>query len=80
MPSCIRAPPDAETMTTGSCLSIASSIARASFSPTTEPMLPPMKKKSMIVTATGLPPSVAMPESAASFMPVSRCAASNRSG
>ena len=32
-------------------------------------MLPPMKKKSITVRLTGLPPTVATPESAASFMP-----------
>ena len=59
---------------------VARSIERATFSPTTEPMLPPMKKKSMSVTLTGLPPTVATPESAASFMPVSCRAAESRSG
>src|SRR2546426_312445 len=41
MPSCMRAPPEAERMMTGRSLSMASSIARVSFSPTTQPMLPP---------------------------------------
>ena len=53
MPSCMRAPPEAVTMMTGTCLSIASSIARVSFSPTTEPMLPPRKANSNTQSATG---------------------------
>ncbi len=76
----MRAPPVADTMTSARRSAIAASIERATFSPTTEPMLPPMKKKSITVTATGLPPRVATPDSAASFMPVSSWAARNRSG
>ena len=53
MPSCMRAPPEADTMMTGTCLSIASSMARVSFSPTTEPMLPPMKPNSKTQSTTG---------------------------
>ena len=56
MPSCMRAPPVAETMISARRSAIARSIERATFSPTTEPMLPPMKKKSMTVRLTGLPP------------------------
>src|SRR5713226_1833194 len=68
MPSCIRAPPDAETMTTGRCLSIASSIARVSFSPTTEPMLPPRKPNSKTARTAGNPPIEAMPQITASSL------------
>jgi hypothetical protein len=80
MPSCMRAPPVADTVTTARRSIIARSIARATFSPTTEPMLPPMKWKSMMVRLTGLPPIVAMPEIAASVISVSRCASASRSG
>ena len=80
MPSCMRAPPVADTTTRARRWSSADSIERAIFSPTTEPMLPPMKKKSMMVRLTGLPPTVAMPDSAASIMPVSRWACLSRSG
>ena len=80
MPSCMRAPPVAETTTSARRSAIATSIERATFSPTTEPMLPPMKKKSMTVRLAGLPSIVATPAIAASFCPVSRCAVFRRSG
>ena len=76
----MRAPPVAETVISARRSAIASSIERATFSPTTEPMLPPMKKKSMIVRLTGLPPRVATPASAASLRPVSSWAVRSRSG
>ena len=38
MPSCMRAPPEAVTMTMGSRSAVASSNARVTFSPTTEPI------------------------------------------
>ena len=47
VPSCIRAPPDAETTTSGTRSSSAPSAARATFSPTTAPIDPPMNAKSM---------------------------------
>jgi len=80
IPSCMRAPPVADTITSARRSFIAVSIERATFSPTTEPMLPPMKKKSMIVRLTGFSPIVAIPSRAASFMPVSFWAAASRSG
>ena len=43
-PSIIRAPPEHETMMTGARRSMARSMARVIFSPTTTPMLPPMKR------------------------------------
>ncbi len=79
MPSCILAPPDAETMTTGRCLSMASSIARASFSPTTEPMLPPRKPNSKTASTVGCPPIDAMPQMTASSVEVFWAAARTRS-
>ena len=42
MPSCMRAPPEVQTTSTGSPSCVAYSISRVSFSPTTEPMEPPM--------------------------------------
>ena len=47
MPSCIRMPPEQETMMSGRRSSMALSQARAIFSPTTEATLPPMKPNSM---------------------------------
>ncbi len=41
-PSCMRAPPEAETIMSGTRISMERSIARVIFSPTTAPMLPPM--------------------------------------
>jgi len=76
----MRAPPVAETTTTARRSRIPSSMARATFSPTTEPMLPPMKKKFITAQLTGIPPMVALPAMAASFSPVSFCAAASRSG
>ena len=79
IPSCMRAPPEAETMTTGTCLSIASSIARASFSPTTEPMLPPRKPNSNAQSTLGRPPIRASPVTTASSVRVFWAAARTRS-
>ena len=45
IPSCIRAPPDAVTATSGTFRSTAESAARVSFSPTTLPIEPPMKRE-----------------------------------
>src|SRR3982751_599080 len=56
-PSCILAPPDAEMMISGYLRSSASWPKRAIFSPTTEPIEPPMNAKSMIARHTGIPPS-----------------------
>ena len=55
MPSCIRAPPDAETTMSGIRSARASSAARVTFSPTTAPIEPPMNPKSMTQIATGWP-------------------------
>ena len=52
-PSCIRAPPEQETMRSGVRFRAASSMARVIFSPTTEAMLPPMKANSKTPTTTG---------------------------
>ena len=58
MPSCMRAPPDALTTTSGTRRSAARSQQRASFSPTTLPMLPPRKPKSIDATTQGWRPIV----------------------
>ena len=56
MPSCIRAPPpEPEMMISGSCCSVARSMVRVSFSPTTEPMLPMMNAESVTPKATRRP-------------------------
>ena len=54
-PSCMRAPPDAETRISGDFLSIACRVSRAIFSPTTDPIDPPMKLKSMTPRLMGVP-------------------------
>ncbi len=80
VPSCIRAPPDALTTTSGTRDSRAYSAARVTFSPTTAPIDPPMNPKSMTHSATGVPPRVAVPQTAASRIPVAVWAAASRSG
>ena len=80
MPSCIRAPPDALTMISGTREARAYSAARVTFSPTTAPIEPPMNPKSMTHSAAVVPPSVAVPQTAASRMPVAVWAATSRSG
>ena len=52
MPSYIRAPPLVEMMTSGNSFSVAFSISRVSFSPTTDPIEPPRNVKSMMPSAT----------------------------
>jgi hypothetical protein len=79
-PSCIRAPPDALTTMSGMRSTSASSAARVTFSPTTAPIEPPMKPKSMTQIATRVPPIEPRPQTAASRMPVAVCAATSRSG
>ncbi len=53
MPSCMRAPPEAEMMSSGMRFCRASSMVRVSFSPTTEAMLPPRNANSKTAIATG---------------------------
>ena len=50
----MRAPPDAETETSGTPASARRSQARANFSPTTLPIEPPMKEKSMTASRHAL--------------------------
>ena len=63
-PSCMRAPPEAETITSGVRRAMARSMARVIFSPTTLPMLPPMKRGSCAQIWTGRPSSGRRPRSA----------------
>ena len=72
--SCMRAPPEHETVTTGMLWSMPRSIARVIFSPTTEPIDPPRKVKSITATTTRRPFTKPKPERSASFSPVLRCA------
>jgi hypothetical protein len=69
-PSIMRAPPEQETITSGSFLAMQRSMARVIFSPTTAPILPPMKLNSMALAMSGLLSSSPSPVSRASFMPV----------
>ena len=62
IPSCIRAPPDAQNTIAGIRPSTARSSVRATFSPATLPIEPPMKEKSAAATATRRPSSWASPE------------------
>ena len=80
VPSCIRAPPDADTMTRGFRSEYARSAARVSFSPTTLPIEPPMKSKSMTARTIGTLEIRASPVRTASLCPLFACAAAIRSG
>lgn len=80
MPSCMRAPPELQTATSGRSSPAASSALRQSFSPTTLPMLPPMKPKSMTARTHGVPSMLAVPVTIASLRPVLACASRTRSG
>ena len=71
-PSCTRAPPLVTTVTTGRRRLAACSMANAIFSPTTQPMLPPMKPKSRTAITAGLPPMEHVPVTTASVRPVRR--------
>ena len=51
----MRAPPEQQTMTTGSRAAMARSMPRVIFSPTTTPMLPPMKPYSIDAMTVGMP-------------------------
>ena len=77
MPSCIRAPPLAEKMISGSFLLEAYSMARVTFSPTAVPMLPIKKWLSITTATTGIPSILPVAAMAASDRPVLRvCLAS----
>src|SRR5690606_20138855 len=80
MPSCIRAPPDALSTIRGFPCSSERRPSRASFSPTTEPMLPPMNSKSITARWTSRPSSRPAPVMMASPRPRFASAASSRAG
>ena len=69
-PSCIRAPPEAEMMMMGVFSAAERSMARVIFSPTTQPMLPPMNLISMAQIFTGRPSIVPSAEIRASVSEV----------
>ena len=77
--SCMRAPPDAETRMKGRSVSVASSMQRVIFSPTTEPMEPIMKRVSMTAMTTPRPLTKPLPQRSASLWPVFCCSFSMRS-
>ena len=62
----MRAPPEVETMMNGSFFSRQRSAAMVIFSPTTEPIDPPMKPYSMAAITTGRPSSFPSAQSTAS--------------
>jgi hypothetical protein len=78
MPSIMRAPPEHETMMIGSRSASARSIARVIFSPTTAPMLPPMKAYSMDAMIVRIPSSRPVAMMTASFTPVEAMLACRR--
>ncbi len=80
MPSCMRAPPEVHTATSGRSSPLASSALLQSFSPTTLPMLPPMNPKSMTASTHGVLSMLAVPVTMASLSPVLACASRTRSG
>ena len=80
VPSCIRAPPEADTTTGGTRSASAPSAARATFSPTTAPIDPPMNPKSITTIATREDSTLPYPHTAASRRPVASWAAARRSG
>ena len=79
MPSCMRAPPDAETEISAPASSAARSQARANRSPTTLPIEPPMNAKSIAATRQGCPSTAARPVRIASPSPVPSSASASRS-
>ncbi len=80
MPSCMRAPPEVHTATSGRSSPLASSALLQSFSPTTLPMLPPMNPKSITASTQGVLSMLAIPVTMASPRPVLACASRTRSG
>jgi hypothetical protein len=76
----MRAPPEAVTVTSGTPRSAALSQARASFSPTTLPIEPPMNEKSMTASSHAWPEIEAGPITIASPRPVESSASTSRSG
>ena len=69
-PSCMRAPPEVEMTISGRSSSRARSAARVIFSPTTEPIDPPMKPYSMAAATTGIRSISPVTQITASLSPV----------
>jgi hypothetical protein len=68
----MRAPPDAEKTMAGTCRSSARSNTRVIFSPTTEPIEPPMNSKTKTASSTGIPSILPEPTRTASAPPAFR--------
>jgi hypothetical protein len=79
-PSCIRAPPEAVTISSGVRSRSAVSAAWVIRSPTSAPRLPPRKAKSITAATKGCPPIVPRTHSTASARPVAARAAARRAG
>ena len=80
MPSCIRAPPLAEKITSGRCFAAAYSMARVILSPTAVLMLPMKKRLSSTAATQATPPMRPVAVTAASRRPVLFWAAASFSG
>jgi hypothetical protein len=79
-PSCMRAPPLAVMHTKDDCSSMAVRTPRTNFSPTTEPIEPPMNSNSKQATTTGTVLMAPCMTISASVSPVSSLAPARRSG
>ena len=80
IPSCIRAPPEEQKITIPQSSSLARSARRATFSPTTDPMEPPINSKSITPTMAGCPRTFPFPPTRASLLWVLRWVSFTRSG
>ncbi len=67
----MRAPPEADTTSNGTRRSAAISAARAIFSPTTDPIEPPMKRYSIAASNTSCPSRWPSTTTTASLTPTS---------
>ena len=79
MPSCIRAPPEAQNRTSGSRSATARSQARAMRSPVPVPSDPPMNAKSITPSIAGWPSMRQTPITTDSVSPLFAIAASTLS-
>ena len=79
IPSCMRAPPEAEMEMSGTWAAAALSQARANFSPVTDPIEPPMNEKSITASSHGSRSIAALPITSASPRPVAISASASRS-
>ncbi len=75
----MRAPPELVTLTSGMPCSAAESHARENFSPTTLPIEPPMKAKSITASIAWRPSIAPRPMTIASARPVFISASASRS-